>query len=247
MAAPAEPRTPNMHRANQSLLESADGSMATVATRRENKQCFTKPEENRLDSDRPSHGRRLHSKPPGSVNECYDDLSPTDLDQSIPVQNSVAVPLRSRGQARSSGCQNRASPIHQHRTVITGIATINHRSRVVCDHRFVSPKSNSRQVETHIPLRRMTRITGKRILGRPVYLMEVGNSLQRSVKAAELACNSRASPSNGRRFKQRREIVWATKENSGVSTPTIHLEFISRALSFLPSLRQYGGACPRSL
>ena len=35
MAAPAEPRTPNMHRAKQSLLESADGSMATVATRRE--------------------------------------------------------------------------------------------------------------------------------------------------------------------------------------------------------------------
>jgi hypothetical protein len=35
IAAPAEPRTPNMHRANQSLLESADGSMATVATRRE--------------------------------------------------------------------------------------------------------------------------------------------------------------------------------------------------------------------
>jgi hypothetical protein len=34
MAAPAEPRTPNMHRANESLLDSADGSMATVATRR---------------------------------------------------------------------------------------------------------------------------------------------------------------------------------------------------------------------
>jgi len=31
MAAPAETRTPNMHPANQSLLESADGSMATVA------------------------------------------------------------------------------------------------------------------------------------------------------------------------------------------------------------------------
>ena len=33
MAAPAEPRTPNLHRANESLLESANGSMATVATR----------------------------------------------------------------------------------------------------------------------------------------------------------------------------------------------------------------------
>ena len=35
MAAPAEPRTPNLHRAKRSLFESADGSMATVATRRE--------------------------------------------------------------------------------------------------------------------------------------------------------------------------------------------------------------------
>jgi hypothetical protein len=30
VAAPAEPRTPNLHRANESLLESANGSMATV-------------------------------------------------------------------------------------------------------------------------------------------------------------------------------------------------------------------------
>jgi hypothetical protein len=37
MAAPAEPRTPNLHRANESLPESANGSMATVATRREEK------------------------------------------------------------------------------------------------------------------------------------------------------------------------------------------------------------------
>ena len=36
MAAPAETRTPNMHRANQSLLESANGSIAT-ATRQEEK------------------------------------------------------------------------------------------------------------------------------------------------------------------------------------------------------------------
>ena len=34
IAAPAEPRTPKLHRANKSLLESAYGSMATVATRR---------------------------------------------------------------------------------------------------------------------------------------------------------------------------------------------------------------------
>jgi hypothetical protein len=45
---------------NESLLKSADGSMATAATRRENKRCFTKPVKNQLDSDRPSHGRPLH-------------------------------------------------------------------------------------------------------------------------------------------------------------------------------------------
>jgi hypothetical protein len=49
---------------NESLLESANGSMATVATRREEKEtCSTKPDQNRLDSDRPSHGRRLHQLP----------------------------------------------------------------------------------------------------------------------------------------------------------------------------------------
>ena len=36
VAAPAETRTPNLHRANQSRsLKSADGRVATVATRRE--------------------------------------------------------------------------------------------------------------------------------------------------------------------------------------------------------------------
>jgi hypothetical protein len=40
--------------------------MATVATRRENKPCFTKREQNRLDSDRPSHGRRLRSSSLGA-------------------------------------------------------------------------------------------------------------------------------------------------------------------------------------
>jgi hypothetical protein len=43
MAAPAETRTPNMHRANESLLESADGSMATVATRPTKKYVHKKP------------------------------------------------------------------------------------------------------------------------------------------------------------------------------------------------------------
>jgi hypothetical protein len=60
IAAPAETRTPNMHRANESLLESANGSMATAATRQEKKSCLIKTKI-RLDYDRPSHGRPLHS------------------------------------------------------------------------------------------------------------------------------------------------------------------------------------------
>src|SRR5579862_5296567 len=47
---------------NESLLESADGSMATVATRREKNICLIRNTTNLLDSDRPSHGRPLHSK-----------------------------------------------------------------------------------------------------------------------------------------------------------------------------------------
>jgi len=35
VAAPAETRTPNWHRAKQSLIESADGRVATVVARRE--------------------------------------------------------------------------------------------------------------------------------------------------------------------------------------------------------------------
>jgi len=43
----SEPRTPNMHRAKPSLLESADGSMATVATRRE--KTFAHKKQQRID------------------------------------------------------------------------------------------------------------------------------------------------------------------------------------------------------
>ncbi len=35
VAAPTETRTPNLHRAKKSLTKSADGRVATVATRRE--------------------------------------------------------------------------------------------------------------------------------------------------------------------------------------------------------------------
>jgi hypothetical protein len=55
-------RTPNLYRAKRSLLESADGNMATAASGRKEKACRTKRNKNSLDSDRPSHGRRLHSR-----------------------------------------------------------------------------------------------------------------------------------------------------------------------------------------
>jgi alpha-galactosidase/6-phospho-beta-glucosidase family protein len=42
VAAPAETRTPNLHRAKKSLIQSADGRMATVATRRREETMFNK-------------------------------------------------------------------------------------------------------------------------------------------------------------------------------------------------------------
>src|SRR5260221_4661736 len=61
MAAPAVTRTPNMHRAkmNRSSRVRME-AWRQWPTRREEQRCFTKQNKNRLDSDRPSHGRRLH-------------------------------------------------------------------------------------------------------------------------------------------------------------------------------------------
>src|SRR5690242_1090952 len=47
----------------QSLTKSADGRMATVATRQRKKPCPTKNQKNPLDSDRPSHGRLSRTLP----------------------------------------------------------------------------------------------------------------------------------------------------------------------------------------
>jgi hypothetical protein len=59
VAAPAVTRTPNWHRATNSLNESADGRVATVATlRQERSFCPMTNKSNLLDSDRPFHGRR---------------------------------------------------------------------------------------------------------------------------------------------------------------------------------------------
>ena len=48
--------------------------MATAATRRENKPSSMKPVKNRLDSDRPSHGRPFHSRPPAGHDKCNQDI-----------------------------------------------------------------------------------------------------------------------------------------------------------------------------
>jgi hypothetical protein len=48
VAAPAETRTPNWHRAKQSLIESADGRVATVAARPEKNSGQQKPRRTHL-------------------------------------------------------------------------------------------------------------------------------------------------------------------------------------------------------
>jgi len=62
VAAPAETRNTQLAPSDKtSLTKSADGRVATVATRRGEKPCPIKKKMNPLDSDRPSHGRRLRS------------------------------------------------------------------------------------------------------------------------------------------------------------------------------------------
>jgi hypothetical protein len=63
VAAPAETRTPNWHRAKQkSLLEECGWKGGDSGNSAGEKPCPTKKQKNPLDSDRPSHGRRLHLK-----------------------------------------------------------------------------------------------------------------------------------------------------------------------------------------
>src|SRR5437899_10370560 len=58
VAAPAETRNTQLAPSDKtSLTKSADGRVATVATRRGEKPCPIKKKMNPLDSDRPSHGR----------------------------------------------------------------------------------------------------------------------------------------------------------------------------------------------
>src|SRR5579864_1335775 len=60
MAAPAEPRTPNLHRANRIAPRECEWKHGDSGHSAGEKSCLTKKQKNRLDSDRPSHGRRLH-------------------------------------------------------------------------------------------------------------------------------------------------------------------------------------------
>jgi hypothetical protein len=65
IAAPAETRTPNVHRAKRIAPRECEwkhGDSGNSAGRE--KPCPTKRQKNPLDSDRPSHGRRLHSLTP---------------------------------------------------------------------------------------------------------------------------------------------------------------------------------------
>ncbi len=61
MAAPAEPRTPNLHRAKRIAPRECGWKHGDSGSSAREKRCSTKQKQNRLDSDRPSHGRRLHS------------------------------------------------------------------------------------------------------------------------------------------------------------------------------------------
>src|SRR5580704_12258522 len=66
MAALAEPRTPKLHR-SEPIAPSRVRMEAwrQWQTRQEKNPCPRR--KNLLDSDRPSHGRPLHSKPPSSL------------------------------------------------------------------------------------------------------------------------------------------------------------------------------------
>src|SRR5216684_1465383 len=59
VAAPAESRTPNLHRAKIAQPKSADGRMATEAAWLEDKELTGRKKKNRLDTHRPSHGRHV--------------------------------------------------------------------------------------------------------------------------------------------------------------------------------------------
>ena len=65
MAAPAETRTPNLHRAKRFAPRECEWKHGDSGYSAEEKPlCLRKTTKNALDSDRPSHGRRLHKLAP---------------------------------------------------------------------------------------------------------------------------------------------------------------------------------------
>jgi hypothetical protein len=105
MAAPAEPRTPNLHRAKQSLLESADGSMATVATRREENDVSRSP-------------NRINLTPTGLLMEgdftalIHGQLTDSWPNQAWLLNNSLAEKCQEDFPLGSPTSDVRASGIH---------------------------------------------------------------------------------------------------------------------------------------
>src|SRR5580692_7118618 len=89
MAAPAELRTPHMHRATRSLLESADGSMATVATRREKNFSLRKRKETHYEP-------RISLTPTGLLMEGHFTQNPYrgdfERNRDVSITNTACVP-----------------------------------------------------------------------------------------------------------------------------------------------------------
>src|SRR5205807_4655100 len=68
VAAPAETRTPNLHRAKIAHRRvRMEGWRQCWRLGRREKSCPTKKQKNPLDSDRSSHGRPLHSESPAGT------------------------------------------------------------------------------------------------------------------------------------------------------------------------------------
>ena len=86
-----------LDRSGRLLLASADGRVATGATRQRKKTCPTKKGKNPLDSDRPSHGRRLHSSAQRNGHE--------ECKRDITTAASAALRVRPRLEELDQTCR----------------------------------------------------------------------------------------------------------------------------------------------
>jgi hypothetical protein len=109
VAAPAETRTPNLHRAKTSLIKACGWKGGDSGGSAGEQLCGTKKRKNRLDSDRPSHGRRLHSLtrfPRLFRDETLPALrtfDPIKVDAANPIRRNSAPALRADSV---EGCLN---------------------------------------------------------------------------------------------------------------------------------------------